>query len=214
MCCLLLTIIGSSFIINNFNKKYDESLLFCNGVENFNILNTEDNLVYIINIGSNGSDYEYNYIKTTLTYRKISKIDGVIITAFDTKSQNNLISLISDYDVKSIIFDSSIDDDLVSYYRTNTNKNVNIVNFETEYQLGKFVTLSTLSYNNIKFATIISVNNKKNLIINKDLTENRVNVVNNTSYDRIVVNETYSQVFKNVFVNNTNNDNYLIKLSV
>ena len=214
VCCLLLTIIGSSFIINNFNKKYDESLLFCNGVENFNILTTEDNLVYIINIGSNGSDYEYNYIKTTLTYRKISKIDGVIITAFDTKSQNNLISLISDYDVKSIIFDSSIDDDLVSYYRTNTNKNVNIVNFETEYQLGKFVTLSTLSYNNIKFATIISVNNKKNLIINKDLTENRVNVVNNTSYDRIVVNETYSQVFKNVFVNNTNNDNYLIKLSV
>lgn len=212
VCCLLLTIIGSSFIINNFNKKYNESLLFCNEVENFNILTTKDNLVYIINVGSNGSDYEYNYIKTTLTYRKIAKIDGIIITAFDTKSQNNLISLISDYDVKNMIFDSSIDDDLVSYYRANTNKNISVVNFETEYQLGKYVKISAVSCNNIKFATLISVNNKKNLIINKDLTNNRVNVVNSVDYDKILVNETYSQLFKNTIVNNTNNDNYLIKL--
>lgn len=213
ICCSLLTVIGTSFVINNFNKRYNEDFLFCNSVTNFNLLTTKDNQVYIVNVGSNGSDYEYNCIKSTLIYRRINKIDGIIITAFDTKSQNNLISLISDYDVKSIIFDNSIDDDLVSYYKANTNKSVDVVNFENEYHLGKFVTISTLSYNNIKFATIINSNNKKNLIVNKDLTNNRVEIINSFDYDKILVSETYSQLFKNVFVNTTNNDNYLMNIS-
>lgn len=214
VCSCIIIIISLTFVVSSSNKKYNDNLLFCNSVSNFNIITTENNSIYILNCGSNGNDYEYYNIKNTLNYRNICKIDGIIITAFDTKSQNNLISLINDFKVNKIIFDEDIEDDLILYYKMNTNLNIEIENFENEYQLDLNVKLSTISCNNIKFATKIDVNNKTNIIINKDLTNNRINTINSIDYDKLIANEIYSHKLNNVFKNTVNNNNYVVKIGI
>ena len=203
--CMVFVLVVSVAICNT-TKQYNQNYIFANSnIENCYVLTTQNNCNYLIGVGSDGTEYEFNQISKMLYYRNIYKIDAIVVLNYDVKFQNNIALLSNKFKVNQIILNENTSQQDVNALIKYQKSNVFVHNFEQLLQLDENICISGYMLNNAYFAYNVSINNKEFAILDKSLTMSRINYINENLKNRQLI------LYKDNLINNVNISYNVIK---
>lgn len=203
--CMVFVLVVSVAICNT-TKQYNQNYIFANSnIENCYVLTTKNNANYLIGVGSDGGEYEYNQIAKMLYYRNIFNVDAIIVLNYDVKFQDNIAMLSNKFKVKQIILNENVSQQDIRALSKYQKSNVFVHNFEKLLKLNEDICIRGYMLNNSYFAYNLCVNEKEFVILDKSLTQSRINYINENLKNKQLI------LYKDNLINSVNISYNVIK---
>ena len=121
-----------------------------------------------------------------LNYRRIFNIDAIILPEYKSNSQQVLINIVKNYNVKQILITNKISELNLSGLEFFVETPILTVNFNENYKIEENVIINAHVFNNTHFAFGLKIYNKETIVAYKTLTNNRIDYLNNYNYCKLI----------------------------
>lgn len=193
---VVFVLICLSLVVSNLPASFNEfSLYKIKNVENATVITTENNNIYLVNIGS-GDSWDLKNITEFLNEQKINQLEAIILTEYNDTKQLTLINLIEEYNVQNLYIPHSEDNVMLFALSTYLPANVNLELMENNnYIMYNEVTFTSHSIDDSGYALSLIVNNASILYGESEYFNSNENDAFDTLLDvgyNIVVTKTFS----------------------
>ena len=184
LCFCMAFVLLVSLCICNSTKQYNQNVIFANAnIENCYLLTTKNNKNFLIGVGDNGQEYEFNRISQMLNYKNIFNLDKIIILNYDVKFQNNVVLLSKKYNVNQIVLNETNSQQDINMLKKLQKSDILVHNFKQKLKINNDIYVSGHILNSTYFAYNVNVKNKDYIILDKALTNARINYLNENCID-------------------------------
>lgn len=169
---ILCGIIVISIILSNLPTTFDsEKALTFNNFPNSILLTSSNNQRVLVGAGT-GEEYEVEKFTSYLTRLKINHIDMLVIPSYTATLQQNIASLVSEFNIKNVYIPTITSDQNIFGLTKVLPSWATICTFEDELSLS-FVDISCVEVNNTVKAVEINFSDFNILLIQNILTDNQ-----------------------------------------